>query len=181
MSVIWSLRREDVPGTGVLIGSFRGTLRVVIPTREGVTMRAVYPAWAYVVPNAPYRRITLLVLVAASIGAVGSAEVVLSLEIDPRTGTETSSVSVGSIVTREPAKVKTVVQDWPKNLPRPKIEQMPQPVPDLRASDRAAAAADAGRLTALPDQRSVQSELPVAPRRPLHERRFGRFATPNHW
>jgi hypothetical protein len=106
-------------------------------------MRAVYPAWAYVVPNAPYRRITLLVLVAASIGAVGSAEVVLSLEIDPRTGTETSSVSVGSIVTREPAKVKTVVQDWPKNLPRPKIEQMPQPVPDLRASDRAAAAADA--------------------------------------
>ena len=72
-------------------------------------MQAVHPAWAYVVPNAPYRRITLLVLVAASIGAVGSAEVVLSLEIDPRTGTETSSVSVGSIVTREPAKVKTVV------------------------------------------------------------------------
>lgn len=53
----------------MLIRSFRGTLRVVIPTREGVTMRAVYPAWAYVVPNAPYRRITLLVLVAASIGA----------------------------------------------------------------------------------------------------------------
>ncbi|MGB7255619.1 MAG: hypothetical protein WBC94_18675, partial [Xanthobacteraceae bacterium] len=78
-------------------------------------------------------------------------------------------------------RLQTVVQDWPKNLPRPKIEQMPQPVPDLRASDRAAAAADAGRLTALPDQRSVQSELPVAPRRPLHERRFGRFATPNHW
>jgi hypothetical protein len=31
MSVIGSLRREDVPGTVVLIRSFRGTLRVVIP------------------------------------------------------------------------------------------------------------------------------------------------------
>jgi hypothetical protein len=142
-------------------------------------MQAVHPAWAYVVPDAPYRRITLLALVAASIGAVGSAEVVLSLANDSRIPPETSSVSVGLIVTREPAKVKTVVQDWPKILPRPKIEQMPQPVPDSRASDRAAA--DAGRVTALPDQRSVQSDLPVAPRGPLHERRFGRFATPNHW
>lgn len=71
------------------------------------------------VPNAPYRRITLLVLVAASIGAVGGAEVVLSLESDPGTAIETSSVSAGSTVTREPAKVKTVVQDRPKNLPRP--------------------------------------------------------------
>jgi hypothetical protein len=42
-------------------------------------MRAVYPAWPYVVSEAPYRQITLLMLVAALVGAISSAEVILSL------------------------------------------------------------------------------------------------------
>ena len=147
-------------------------------------MRAVYPAWAYVMPMAPYRHITSFVLVAAAVGAIGSAVVVLSLANDPRTATETPSASVRAIVTREPAaKVRTVVQDRPKNaqLPPSKIEQMPQPVPDLTGSDRAAAAVDAGREMVLPDERRVQNDLPAATHRRLHWRRFGRFPTPNHW
>jgi hypothetical protein len=147
-------------------------------------MRAGYPAWAYVVPKAPYRHITSLVLVAAAVGAIGSAEVVLSLANDPRTATETSSAPVPAIVIREPAaRVRTVVQARPKRaqLPPSEIEQMPQPVPDLAASNRATAAMDGGGQVVLPDDQTIQNDLPAATHRRLHWRRFGRFPTPNHW
>lgn len=145
-------------------------------------MRGVYPAWDYVVPRAPYRQLTSLVLVAASVGAIGSAEVVSSLVNVPRTATVSASVPA-RVTTDTAAGISTIVQDRPTNaqLPPSKIEQMPQPVPDLTASDQPAATAEAGGGIGLPDERRVQTDVPTGTHRRLYSRRFGRFVTPNHW
>ena len=128
-------------------------------------MRTAYPAWAHVIPIAPHRHDILTVLVAAVVGAISSVAVVLSFANDLQTATESPSTSVQAVV----------VQDRSKN------EQMPQTVPDVTGSDRAAAPADAGRQIILPDERRAQDDLPAARHRHVYWRRFRRFATPNHW
>ncbi len=146
---------------------------------EGV-MRAAYPAWAHVMPMASYSH-NISIVVAAAVGAISGMSVVLSLANDPRTATEPPSASVRAIVTREPAaKVRTVDQDRSNHeqMPQSKIEQMPQPVPDVTGSDNAATA---GRQLVLPDEERAQDDLPVATHRHLYWRRVRRFPTPNHW
>ena len=136
-------------------------------------MRTAYPAWAHVMPIASQSHDILIVLVAAAVGAISSVVVVLTFAHDPQTATKSPSTSVQAIV----------VPDRSKNeqMPQLKIEQMPQTVPDVTGSGRAAAPADGGRQIMLPDERKAKDDLPVATQRHVYWRRVRRFPTPNHW
>jgi hypothetical protein len=127
-------------------------------------MRGVYPAWAYLMPVASYRHNISVVLVAAAVGAISSAVVVLSLVDKPWNATEIASTSVHVIVTRAPAAThRTVVQDrsqFEQTL-QPKFEQPPQSVPDVTGSDRPAAVADAEPHIATPGVGGGQATRPL--------------------
>ena len=66
-------------------------------------MRAVYPAWAHMMPAASYRHNIFVLLVAAVVGAISSATVVLFLVGEPSSATGIPSTSVRLAVMREPA------------------------------------------------------------------------------
>jgi hypothetical protein len=147
-------------------------------------MRAVYPAWAHMMPAASYRHNILVLLVAAVVGAISSATVVLFLVGEPSSATGIPSTSVRVAVMREPAATdRALTQDGSEfeQMPQPKIEQMPQSVPDDTVSYGATAGSDAGPHIAMPGEGRAPDDLPVAAHQPSVRRRFGHFPTPNHW
>jgi hypothetical protein len=147
-------------------------------------MRAVYPAWAHMMPAASYRHNILVLLVAAVVGAISSATVVLFLVGEPSSATGIPMTSVRVAVMREPAATdRALTQDGSEfeQMPQPKIEQMPQSVPDDTVSYGATAGSDAGPHIAMPGEGRAPDDLPVAAHQPSVRRRFGHFPTPNHW
>jgi hypothetical protein len=147
-------------------------------------MRAVYPAWAHMMHAASYRHNFLVLLVAAVVGAISSATVVLFLVGEPSSATGIPSISVRVTVMREPvATDRALTQDGSQfeQMPQPKIEQMPQSVPDDTVSYGATAGSDAGPHIAMPGEGRAPDDLPDAAHQPSVRRRLGHFPTPNHW
>jgi hypothetical protein len=147
-------------------------------------MRAVYPAWAHMMPAASYRHNIFVLLIAAVVGAISSATVVLFLVGEPSSVTGIPSISVRVGVMRESAVTDRALsrdRSQFEQMPQPKIEQMPPSVPDDTVSYGAAAGSDAGPHIAMPGEGRAPDDLPVAAHQPSVRRRFSHFPTPNHW
>jgi len=147
-------------------------------------MRSVYPAWAHLMPAASYRHNITVLLVAAVVGAISSATVILFLVGEPSSVTEIPSPSARVAVMREPAATnRALIQDGSQfeQMPQPKIEQMPRSVPDDTGSYGATAGSDARPHIAMPGESRAPDDLPVAAHQPSVGRRLRHFPTPKHW